>query len=71
MARKVDIRNLLRFRDSRSEPRTEQPNKKEEEEATSPKPHRDHFDQSPFQRVKLAADCFLAADIMPLGRAVN
>jgi hypothetical protein len=69
MARKVDIKGLLRFRDSKSEPRTEQT--KEQNRTSLPMASRAHIELSPFQRVKLAADCFLAAELLPVGRAVN
>lgn len=70
MAKIVKKTGLLRFRDSKSEPRVERPDSRDEvirSIATV-----GHTELPPFQRVKRGAnECFLANEVLPLCRAVN
>jgi len=69
MARNTKLQAALRFRDSKSEPRTEQADRKTDTILkVAPQSHRE---LAPFQRAKLGSDCFLAAEVMPLRSLVN
>jgi hypothetical protein len=69
MAKTVKNQALLRTRDSDSEPRTERADRKSD--TLTRVPTRSNNELSPFQRVKRGAECFLAAEVLPIRGIVN
>jgi len=69
MARVKKQPGSLRFRESKSDPRTERPEPKTD---TAPRASsRSQSEMSPFQRVKRGTECFLALELIPLKSTVN
>ena len=69
MAKRIQLTGLLRFRESKPEPKTERADRKTD---TVPKPqNQTPRELPPFQRVRLGSDCYLAAEVIPIRGAVN